>query len=128
MILDEFNLKYRYKSDLEKYGTTLDIWEVISLDADGVYLGDCESYCRTLKKLDSAYKDWDYYYCKLDGVGHCVLYKNGDVIDCNVQRVVSLERYCRMYGVSEITKYSWFTVVSKIAFAKGYLWIKSLVG
>lgn len=127
MTLEEFNSKYKYQSDKEKFGFG-EVWEIPKLQKDGFYYGDCESYCLFLKNNIEQFKDWDYYYCKLDGVGHCVLYKNGDVIDCNVQRVVSLERYCRMYGVSEITKYSWFTVVSKIAFAKGYLWIKSLVG
>lgn len=28
MQLTEFNSKYKYKSDLEKYNTSLDIWEI----------------------------------------------------------------------------------------------------
>lgn len=121
-------MNYKYQSDLEKYGTSLDIWEVITPGSDGVYRGDCESYCRTLKNLDSVYKDWDYYYCKLYEEGHCLLYKDGYVIDCNTQRIVSYEDYCRMYQVTEFRKYNWFTVVSKILFAKGYLCLKSLIG
>ena len=121
-------MNYSYQSDLEKYGTSLDIWEVITPDSDGVYRGDCESFCITLKKLDATFKDWDYYYCKLYGEGHCLLHKNGDVIDCNTQKVIKLEDYCKMYQVSDFKKYSWFTIISKIMFAKGYLWIKSLKG
>ena len=120
-------MKYEYQSDLEKYGTSLDIWEIISPDANGVYRGDCESYCRTLKSIDNVYKDWDYYYCKLDGVGHCVLIKDGMIIDCNVKDVVSLDTYCKVYNVSGFKKYSLFTIGSKIMFSWGYLlWRKLL--
>lgn len=125
MTLEQFNKQYIYKSDKEKFNTSLDIWEIIEPSKEGIYEGDCESYCRTLKHLDKQFRDWNYYYCKLNGEGHCVLYKNGDVIDCNTQKIVSFENYCRMYKVTEFKKYNWFVVFSKIVFAKGYLWIKS---
>lgn len=116
---------YKYKTDKEKFNTSLDIWEIIEPNEEGIYEGDCESYCRTLKHLDKQFKDWNYHYCKLNGVGHCVLFKNGDVIDCNTQKIVSYSEYCRRYKVTEFKKYNLFVVFSKILFAKGYLWIKS---
>ena len=125
MTLEEFNSKYSYQSDIEKYGF-LDVWEIIELDLEGMYKGDCESYARTLKNLIPEFKDWKYYYCKLYGEGHCLLYKDGDVIDCNVKHVVSFDEYCRMYKVTEFKPYSAFQVACKIIFAKGYLWTRFL--
>lgn len=125
MILEEFNSKYSYQSDIEKYGF-LDVWEIIELDSEGKYRGDCESYARTLKNLIPEFKDWEYYYCKLYGEGHCLLYKDGNVIDCNVKKVVRFDEYCRMYKVTEFKPYSTFQVACKIIFAKGYLWTRFL--
>jgi hypothetical protein len=125
-MLEQFNKQYKYKSDKEKYCTSLDIWEIIKPNKEGIYEGDCESYCRTLKHLDWQFKYWDYYYCKLDGVGHCVLYKDAEIIDCNTQKIVYIDEYCKMYKVTEFKKYNWFVVFSKILFARGYVWIKSL--
>lgn len=121
MTLKEFNDKYRYESDSVRFGTKLDIWE---LPKDGdVIRADCESYCRFLKNNIDEFKDWEYYYCKLSGSGHCILYKNGDVIDCNARVILSLEQYGRIYSITELKKYNWFVVASKIAFAKAYTWI-----
>lgn len=126
MTLEEFNDKYRYKSDLEKYGTSLDVWEIPE-EVDGRIESDCESYCRYLKNKLEWFKDWEYWYCKLDGVGHCVLIKDGMIIDCNVKDVVSLDTYCKVYNVSGFKKYSLFTIGSKIMFSWGYLlWRKLL--
>ena len=125
MNLKQFNNKYIYQSDKEKFNTSLDVWEIIK-PINGVYYGDCESYCRTLKHLDKQFRDWNYYYCKLNGIGHCILYKNGDIIDCNTQKIVSFENYCKMYKVTEFKKYNWFVVFSKILFSKAYVWIHSL--
>lgn len=118
MTLEEFNDKYRYESDSVRFGTKLDVWE-LPKDGDAIK-ADCESYCRFLKNNVEGFKDWEYYYCKLSGNGHCILHKNGDVIDCNVKRVVSLEQYNRMFTVTELKKYHWFVIGSKIAFAKVY--------
>lgn len=117
MILVEFNSKYSYQTDTEKYGFS-DVWEIIEPDSEGKYRGDCESYARTLKNLIPEFKDWEYYYCKLYGEGHCLLYKDGNVIDCNVKKVVSFDEYCSMYKVTEFKKYSKFTIISKIIFGK----------
>lgn len=130
-MLEQFNKQYKYKSDSEKYGTSLDVWEVISSSSQGVYEGDCESYCRTLKSINKQFKDWDYYYCKLDGIGHCILVKNGDVgevIDCNTQSIVTFENYCKIYKVTGFKKYNWFVVFSKILFSNMYLFYRKLRG
>ena len=121
MTLEQFNKKYKYQSDKERFNTSLDIWE-LPKDSD-IIKADCESYCRYLKNNISWFKDWDYYYCKLSGNGHCMLYKNGDVIDCNSMVVMSLEQYSRVYSITELKKYSWFVIASKIAFAKVYTWV-----
>ena len=122
MNLKDFNSRYKYQSDIEKYGFS-DVWEIIKPNAEGIYKGDCESYARTLKNLIPEFKDWEYYYCKLSGNGHCILHNNCDVIDCNVKRVVSLEQYNRMFTITELKKYHWFVISSKISFAKVYTWV-----
>lgn len=125
MTLKEFNNKYQYITDEDKFGF-FEVWDIPKLQDDGFYYGDCESYCLFLKNNIEQFKDWDYYYCKLNGVGHCVLYKNGDVIDCNTQKIVSFEQYCKLYKVTEFKKYNWFVVFSKILFSKAYVWTHSL--
>lgn len=116
--------RYKYKTDKEKFNTSLDIWEIIKPNQQGIYEGDCESYCRTLKELDKQFKDWNYYYCKLNGIGHCVLYKDAEIIDCNTQKIVEIGEYCKMYKVTDFKKYNWFVVFSKILFSNIYLFYR----
>ena len=123
MILEEFNKVYKYKSDVEKYGF-LEVWEIPELEEDGFIYGDCESYCRFLKNKVAGFKNWDYYYCKVNGEGHCVLYKDGDVIDCVHKRIVTLEQYMHNGKVTDFRKYGRFTVISKIVVGKVLTWIK----
>lgn len=118
MTLKEFNNKYQYKTDKERFNTSLDIWE-LPTDSD-IVRADCESYCRFLKNNVDGFSDWDYYYCKLSENGHCILYKDGNVIDCNIKSTVSLEYYNKVFTVTELSKYNWFVIGSKIAFAKVY--------
>jgi predicted transglutaminase-like cysteine proteinase len=126
MTLEEFNKKYEYIKDSDKYNTEFDIWE-LPKEINGKIKGDCESYCRFLKNNVSEFKDYDYHYCKLNGNGHCLLYKNGDVIDCNIKRIVTLEQYNRMYKVTEFRKYSKIQVAIKIAFTNIYLLLNKLI-
>lgn len=123
MTLEEFNKLYRYLSDLKKYGF-LEVWEIPELEEDGFIYGDCESYCRFLKNKVAGFKNWDYYYCKVSGEGHCVLYKDGEVIDCVHKRIVTLEQYMRNGKVTDFRKYGRFTVISKIVVGKVLTWIK----
>lgn len=123
MTLEEFNSKYKYKSDKEKFGFA-EVWELPKISKDGYVYGDCESYCRFLKNKVARFKDWDYYYCKVSGEGHCVLYKNGDVIDCNHKRIITLEQYIANGKIADFRKYGLFTVISKIVIGKVLTWIK----
>ena len=118
MTLKEFNKKYKYQSDKERFNTSLDIWE-LSKDED-IIRADCESYCRFLKNNIDEFSDWDYYYCKLSGNGHCVLIKDKDIIDCNSRSIMSITEYSLRYNILDFKKYNWFVVASKIAFAKVY--------
>jgi len=115
--LEEFNKVYRYKKDIDKFGFN-EVWELPSIDKDGFIYGDCESYCIYLKNHLEYFNDWDYYYCKLNGNGHCVLYKNGDIIDCNTKRVVTTELYYKMFIVTEFKKYNWIIVQTKLLVGK----------
>lgn len=125
MTLEQFNKQYKYKSDKEKFGF-VEVWDIPKLQDDEFYYGDCESYCLFLKNNMEQFKDWDYYYCKLNGVGHCVLYKNSDVIDCNTQSIVTFENYCKIYKVTEFKKYNWFVVFSKILFSNMYVFYRKV--
>lgn len=120
MTIQELNKKYVYKTDLEKYGTSLDVWEIPE-EVDGKIESDCESYVRLLKAKVDGFKDWSYYYCKLNGNGHCVLIKNTDVIDCNVRQIVSIDDYCRMFKVTELRPFTRFQVMSKIIVTQIFL-------
>ena len=122
MTLKEFNNKYQYKTDKDKFGF-FEVWDIPKLQDDGFYYGDCEDYAIFLKHNITQFENWDLYYCKLNGNGHCVLYKDGNVIDCNIKSIVSLEYYNKVFIVTELKKYHWFLVASKIMFAKVYTWI-----
>lgn len=125
MILEEFNSKYKYQSDKEKFGFG-EVWEIPKLQEDGFYYGDCESYCRFLKNKVDGFKDWEYYYCMVRGEGHCVLYKDGVVIDCREKRVLGLSEFVVRGEVTDLKKYSWFVVGSKIVVGKVLSWISLL--
>ena len=123
MTLKAFNNKYQYKTDKEKFGF-FEVWDIPKLQDDGFYYGDCESYCLFLKNNIEQFKNWDYYYCKVSGEGHCVLYKDGDVIDCVHKRIITLEQYMANGKIADFRKYGLFTVISKIVVGKVLTWIK----
>ena len=83
MTLEEFNSKYEYISD-----GRLDSWRVMEM-VDGKYKGDCEDYCITIQEKVDGFRNLELYYCKYDGLGHCVG-KLGDMwIDCGTKRLVN---------------------------------------
>ena len=123
MTLKEFNKQYQYKTDKDKFGF-FEVWDIPKLQDDGFYYGDCESYCLFLKNNIEQFKNWDYYYCKVSGEGHCVLYKDGDVIDCVHKRIITLEQYMANGKITDFRKYGLFTVISKIVVGKVLTWIK----
>ena len=116
MTLEEFNSKYVYKTDKDKFGF-IEVWEIPELQ-DGIYYGDCEDYCIFLKKNIEEFADWDYYYCKINGNGHCVLIKDNQVICCNIKTVIDLEVYNKLYNVTDLKRYNLFTLVSKLIIGK----------
>lgn len=124
MKLEEFNSKYVYVKDIDKYGFN-EVWVEPTL-VDGKYEGDCEDYCIFLKKNIEEFDDWDLYFCKINGNGHCILYKDENAIDCNIKSVISFGEYNKIYRVSEFSRYNKFTIVSKLLVSKVVLWFRSL--
>ena len=61
MTLEQFNSKYRYKLDSMQYGV-VDLWEVMEPSSDGLYHGDCESYCLTLIDKVEGFEDLQLWY------------------------------------------------------------------
>lgn len=120
MTLEEFNKLYKYKTDKDKFNF-IDVWEIPEPSEDGFIYADCESYCRYLKENFDKFEEWYYYYCKLDGIGHCVLIKNTDVIDCNIRQIVSIDEYYMMFNVTELRPFTKFQVMSKIIVAQIFL-------
>ena len=86
MTLEQFNSKYRYKLDSMQYGV-VDLWEVMEPSSDGLYHGDCESYCLTLIDKVEGFEDLQLWYVENEGFGqrfgHCLGELNGMFIDCN---------------------------------------------
>ena len=120
MTLKEFNSKYVYKSDTNKFGTRLDIWEIIKPDENGMYYGDCESYCLTIQELIPEYKDIDLYYCKINGNGHCIMMKNGMILDCNAKDWITRDEYTRSYNMTDLQRYWKIAVLYKRVMYKIY--------
>lgn len=116
MKLEEFNSKYVYVKDIDKYGFN-EVWAEPTL-VDGKYECDCEDYCIFLKKNIEEFADWDYCYCKINGNGHCVLIKYNQVICCNTKTVIDLEVYNKLYNVTDLKRYNLFTLVSKLIIGK----------
>ena len=117
MTLEEFNSKYIYTSDEAKYGFS-DVWEVIE-DNEGVFEGDCESYCLTLKAKVEGFQNLELYYCHYNGQGHCIGKQNGKWIDCILQREV--ETLPPLY--TDIRKYWLIEIWSKKLCGKVFRWL-----
>lgn len=123
MTLADLNNKYKYKSDKEKFGF-IEVWEIPKLQNDGFYYGDCESYCLFLKNNIEQFENWDLYYCKLNGIGHCVLSNGAMIIDCNSQQSMLKDKFIQKYNIIELKKYNRFTIFCKYLFAKIFLFFK----
>lgn len=123
MALEEFNKQFKYKSDKQKFGF-IEVWEIPKLQNDGFYHGDCESYCLFLKNNIEQFENWDLYYCKLNGIGHCVLSSGAMIIDCNLQQTMIKDKFMQKYNITELKKYSKFVIFCKYLFAKVFLFFK----
>lgn len=121
MTLQEFNENYEYQSDTQKFGRK-EVWEIIR-PVDGRYYGDCESYCLTVNKLVPGFEDAELHYCKINGVGHCVMVSNGMVLDCNNKKWQSLNYYTTKYKMTELSKYCTIGIVYRLLVTKllGYV-------
>jgi predicted transglutaminase-like cysteine proteinase len=119
MTLDELNKVFIYKTDLEQYGVN-EYWEEGRLSFDGKMYMDCESYAITLKKNVAMFNDWDYYWCRLNGDGHCILVSHcgSMMIDNNTKQVTLLSQYERMYTITELRPYKWYELIWKFGSAK----------
>ena len=125
MTLQQLNNKFRYKTDKEQYGIS-EYWEELKTSPDGYMYGDCETYSITLKRRVDGFEDWNYYYCTLNGYGHCVLVSPDGltVIDNNIQSPISLETYY-MYDIEHFRKYTELELLWKFGSAKVIgLWFK----
>ena len=111
MTLIELNGKFVYKSDKEQYGVN-EYWSELE-EVDGLLVGDCESYSITVKRNINGFSDWDYYYCKLNGNGHCVLSNGKQIIDNNCKRVIPIDEYMKMFKVEGFRKYNKLEVFIK---------------
>lgn len=123
MNLDAFNKQYKYKSDKQKFGL-IEVWDIPKLQDDGFYYGDCESYCLFLKNNIEQFENWDLYYCKLNGIGHCFLSNGAMIIDCNSQQTMLKDKFMQKYNITELKKYSKFVIFCKYLFAKIFLLFK----
>jgi len=103
MTLTQFNSKYVYQTDKKKFGY-VEAWEIIE-PINGKYIGDCESYMLTIKKLGLIPKDTELYYCKINWIGHCVGIYKGTAIDCGTQKFISLDKYTKLYKITNLRKY-----------------------
>lgn len=98
MKLLDFNTKYLYKKD------SREAWELCQIE-NGLYRGDCEDYCLSLKKLIPECKDGKLYYCvSKEGMGHCILRVGDKYIDCNIQKFVPKKRFIER-GYHSFRKY-----------------------
>ena len=120
MTLEEFNSKYVYTSDKEKYGFS-DVWEIISPNSEGYYLGDCESYCLTLKYKVEGFSNLELYYCKYNGEGHCIGKLGEQWIDCGLQRFVATLH--PLY--TDIRKYWLIEIWSKRLYGRIFRWLNN---
>jgi len=123
MTLEQFNKQYKYKSGKQKLGF-IEVWEMPKLQDDGFYYGDCEDYVIFLKHNILQFENCDLYYCKLNGIGHCVLSNGAMIIDCNSKQIMIKDKFMQKYNITELKKYSKFVIFCKYLFAKVFLFFK----
>jgi predicted transglutaminase-like cysteine proteinase len=125
MTLSELNHRFLYVTDKELYGVS-EYWSELE-DVDNKLIGDCESYAITVKNNIDGFGSWDYYYCKLNGGGHCILVSpyRKDIIDNNTRKVVTMKEYLAMYKITDLRPYRWYELAWKFTQAKIYgIWFK----
>ena len=116
MTLPQLNSRYVYTAD-----GTLDSWQVLE-EVDGKYKGDCEDYCLTLQAKVEGFEKLELYYCKYNGVVHCVGKLGDKWIDCGLQRLVAT--LPPLY--TDIRKYWLIEIAVKKLIGKVLRWYKNL--
>jgi predicted transglutaminase-like cysteine proteinase len=125
MTLEELNSRFEYKLDSEQFGFN-EVWLGLQ-DVDGKLVGDCEDYAISVKNEVPGFKNWNYYWCRMNGEGHCILSNGVDMIDNNVKQVTSLDEYKKMYEVTELRAFKWYELVWKFSSTKVLsVWLKIL--
>jgi predicted transglutaminase-like cysteine proteinase len=125
MTLDEVNSRFLYVTDKVRYGVE-EYWNPLE-ESDGNLYGDCESYAITLKREVAEFKDWNYYYCKMNGVGHCILVSpyGLHMIDNNTRGITALSTYESIYKITELRPYTKLELLWKFGSAKVLsIWFK----
>lgn len=114
--LDELNKRFVYIADKEQYGVTEE-WREGKIAEDGKMYMDCEDYALTLKSKvisdEYDFSKWDLYWCRLDGEGHCALSNGYLVIDNNIKKVITLDKYFQIFKVTEFRKFTYFELFGK---------------
>ena len=117
MTLKQLRYNYIYRTDKEQYGVD-EYWEEMKPNKDGKYIGDCESVAITLKRNNEEFKDWDYYWCRLNGGGHCILSNGELMVDNNTREVWTLDKFNDTWNITELRPYRWYELVFKFTQAK----------
>lgn len=114
--LKELNERFIYKSDKDNYGVTEHWVKGETSGNDKMYM-DCEDYALTIKSKvisdEYDFSKWDLYWCRLDGEGHCALSNGYLVIDNNIKKVITLDKYFQIFKITEFRKFTYFELFGK---------------
>lgn len=121
----------KYFSDRFKHTSDKDQHEVFEYwkEPVGKFTCDCGSVAIRLKRNDVQFKDWDYWLCKMNGEGHCILVSpdGTKMIDNNVREVITVNSYKSIYKITELHKAPKWKLWAKFTlawFVKQWLRIK----
>jgi predicted transglutaminase-like cysteine proteinase len=118
MTLDTINSKFTYVTDKEMWG--VDEYWCGLMESDGELWGDCEDYAITLKNNIIQFKEWKYYWCKMNGQGHCILVNPQEtlMIDNNTKEITFINDFERVYTITELRPYTKLELLWKFTQAK----------
>lgn len=130
MTLQGINKRFVYAKDKDLTGFN-EAWLGLQ-EVDGKLKGDCEDYAITLKREVQGFKSWNYWYCKLNGIGHCILVSPSGqtVIDNNIRVAINIEAYMNTYSISELRPYTKIELLWKFTqawFIKQWLKVRRLI-
>lgn len=122
MTLEEFNAKYIYQYDIDKFGYS-EVWEVITPAADGIYYGDCDSYVLTVKYKVEGFADWNVYRCKSNGNGHAILINPEEtmVLD-NGKQIKDYDKFMEVKVITDLKKVNKFFMWFYMTYGRFKIW------